>query len=105
MKHCTVFLGNSSSGIIEMPSFYHPIINIGDRQKGRIRSKSTIDTDLDYVNLKLAVEKSFSDDFQRELPTMHNPYQGYRPSALIVDKLKEIIPTMTIEKKFMDLKL
>lgn len=103
MNHCSIFIGNSSSGIIEMPSFYRPIINIGDRQKGRIKSKSTIDSNLDYKSLKLAVEVAFSDDFQNELATMHNPYEGIKPSALIVEKLEEKIPTMTVQKKFMDL--
>lgn len=103
MKYCSLFIGNSSSGIIEMPSFYRPIINIGDRQKGRIRSESTIDTELDYKHLKAAIVKAFSDSFQKKLPSMHNPYEAESPSTIIVEKLIEIISTLKINKKFMDL--
>lgn len=103
MKHCSLYIGNSSSGIIEMPSFYKPIINIGDRQKGRIRSESTIDVELNCKQLRSAIEKAFSDGFQRKLPTMHNPYQGEAPSTLIIEKLRTVMASLTINKKFKDL--
>jgi UDP-hydrolysing UDP-N-acetyl-D-glucosamine 2-epimerase len=103
MKYCSLYIGNSSSGIIEMPSFYRPIINIGDRQKGRIRSESTLDVNLDHECLKKAIETALSEVFQLKLPAMHNPYQGERPSVLIADKLREILPNLKANKKFMDL--
>ena len=43
LKHCRIVIGNSSSGVIEVPSFNIPTINIGDRQSGRIKAKSVID--------------------------------------------------------------
>ena len=44
MKYADVMIGNSSSGIIEAPSFKLPVVNIGDRQKGRLRNENIIDT-------------------------------------------------------------
>jgi len=103
MKYCCLYLGNSSSGIIEMPSFYRPIINIGDRQRGRISSASTLDSRLSVKELIAAIEEGLSETFQRKLPAMHNPYQGAVPSKKIIEALKELLPTLTSSKVFFDI--
>ena len=57
LKHCRIVIGNSSSGVIEVPSFNIPTINIGDRQSGRIKAKSVIDCKNDIKSFKLALNK------------------------------------------------
>lgn len=103
MKYCELYIGNSSSGIIEMPSFNRPIINIGDRQKGRIRSESTLDVQMDYQEIAAVMQKALGGDFQRCLPDMTNPYQGDAPSRVIIEALRNWRELKTIEKKFYDL--
>lgn len=103
MKYCELYIGNSSSGIIEMPSFKRPIINIGDRQKGRIRSESTLDVQMDYQEIAAVMQKALGGDFQRCLPDMTNPYQGDAPSRVIIEALRNWRELKTIEKKFYDL--
>ena len=63
IPHCKFVIGNSSSGITEIPFFKVPTINIGDRQKGRIRHQSIIDTNYDVSSIKNAIIKSCSDSF------------------------------------------
>ncbi len=89
MKRCTLYIGNSSSGIIEVPSFRRPVINVGDRQEGRICSEVTIGCKLDSKDLKLAIEKALSESFQQKVANTQNPYQGSgdSPSKQIVEKL------------------
>jgi len=103
MKHCTLYIGNSSSGIIEMPSFQRPVINIGDRQKGRICSEVTIGCELDSKDLELALGKALSESFQKKVANAQNPYQGDSPSKQIVKKLKSALPELSVQKKFMDI--
>ncbi|MDI3323043.1 UDP-N-acetylglucosamine 2-epimerase [Pontibacterium granulatum] len=103
MKYCEMFIGNSSSGVIEMPSFHRPIINIGDRQKGRIKSESTVDVEMEYIALKSAIDKGLSESFQFKISTMKNPYQGDLPSQTILDGLRAFCDGARVEKKFMDL--
>ena len=74
LKHCRIVIGNSSSGVIEVPSFNIPTINIGDRQSGRIKAKSVIDCKNDIKSFKLALNKSLSKSFLREIKFSKNPY-------------------------------
>ena len=60
-----VAAGNSSSGIIEVPSFGIPTINVGEREGGRISGDTVINVEGDYVSLKEAFEKAFSKDFRK----------------------------------------
>jgi len=70
-----VCVGNSSSGIKETPAFGCPTVNIGSRQKGRLRSDNVIDTGYDIKEIKAAVEKALYDlDFRRRCDSCDNPY-------------------------------
>ena len=67
-------VGNSSSGLLEAPTFRVGTINIGDRQKGRLKAKSIIDCEPNKASIKQAIENLYSKDFQNILPTVENPY-------------------------------
>lgn len=91
MKHSRVMVGNSSSGIIEAPSFSVPVVNIGTRQKGRERGENVLDVDNDYGQIKKAIEKSLNDKkFLSLLKNSTNPYGKGDASRKIVKVLAEI---------------
>ncbi len=103
VKHCSLYIGNSSSGVIEVPSFQRPIVNIGDRQKGRIRASSVIDSTLSANMLRKSVDHALSPAYQAQLPEIRNPYEGDMPSAVILDTLREMSGRIRIDKSFIDL--
>lgn len=103
MKYADVMLGNSSSGIIEMPSFGKPTINIGDRQSGRIAAKSVIQCAPKQECIKKALKKAFSRKFNRACAKIKNPYDGGLASKEIVAILKKNLPKIkSLKKKFYD---
>ncbi len=67
-------VGNSSSGLLEVPSFQKGTINIGDRQKGRLKASSVIDCLADRTSIIQAIHKLYSADFQASLKDVRNPY-------------------------------
>ncbi|MFX0207271.1 MAG: UDP-N-acetylglucosamine 2-epimerase, partial [Candidatus Hodarchaeota archaeon] len=70
----TVMVGNSSSGIIEAPSFGLPVVNVGTRQKGRLRAGNVLDVDYDKEQIKNALIRSMQDEkFRKELAGLTNP--------------------------------
>ncbi len=103
MKYAVLMLGNSSSGIIEAPSFKLPVVNIGDRQKGRIRAKNVIDSREDAVSIGKAIAKARSASFRRSLKTMKNPLTGHSVSKRIKNVLRTADLTV-IKKGFYDLR-
>lgn len=103
MKHCQAVVGNSSSGIIEAPAFKVPTINIGDRQKGRIRADSVLQSTLDAESLKAALKKATSREFIATLPSMSNPYGAGDTAARIGTKIIEHLRQgKLLEKHFHD---
>lgn len=65
LQFCKAVIGNSSSGIIEVPSFGIPTVNIGDRQKGRICAESVISCGSATDEIRQAIQKALSDDMQK----------------------------------------
>ncbi len=102
LQYVDAVVGNTSSGIVEAPSFNIGTINIGDRQKGRVQAKSIINTNVN--NLKSAFKKLYSNDFQKLLPKITNPYFKNGNASL---KAKEILKNIElkniINKTFFDL--
>ena len=98
-------LGNSSSGIIEVPCLGVPTVNIGDRQKGRVRVDSVIDCGTETKDIVSALNKAIDADFRQSLKNINNPY--YRPDT--AKTIAEIIKGTTLEgilkKQFYDLDL
>ena len=69
MQFVDAIVGNSSSGLIEAPTFKIGTINIGDRQKGRLKADSVIDCSPERENIKKAFEELYSDKFQSDIKT------------------------------------
>ncbi|MBT3935424.1 MAG: UDP-N-acetylglucosamine 2-epimerase (hydrolyzing) [Bacteroidetes bacterium] len=103
MKYVDAVVGNSSSGVLEAPSFKIGTINIGDRQKGRIIAKSIINCSPDRGSILKAIEKLYSADFSRDLKSLVNPIDGGIVSDKIIDKIKSIDCNQYIKKEFFDL--
>ena len=95
-------VGNSSSGIIEVPSFKKGTINIGDRQRGRLKAKSVIDCSPDQASIKKALERLFSKEFQSLLHEVENPYGKGGASELIVKELEQLSLKNILKKRFYD---
>ena len=96
-------IGNSSSGLLEAPSFKIGTINIGDRQKGRQQSKSVINSEPTEDSIKNALIKMYSSDFQRSLKDVRNPYGEGGASEKVVETLKTHSIECIIKKSFYDL--
>ena len=83
-------IGNSSSGLTEVPSFKKATINIGDRQKGRLKACSVIDCAPKKKSIKKAIIESYSDEFQKQLLITRNPYGDGGSVKKIIQVLKSI---------------
>lgn len=93
-------VGNSSSGIIEAPSFHIATINIGERQSGRVRAESVIDCEAKEVNIKQAIDYIYTEDFQKIIKNCYNPYGDGKSSDRIVNTLKETDFSTLLKKRF-----
>lgn len=103
LKYCDAVMGNSSSGIVEVPSFHIPTINIGNRQKGRIHAESVIDCGNDAEQIEAALMKALSLEFRKSIANISNPYEGKQPSSDIVGKITEAVNDgVSIKKRFYD---
>lgn len=104
MRLVSGMVGNSSSGIIEAPSFRIGTVNIGDRQKGRVRAESVIDCDMDERSIDAALDELFSQDFQKRLKTVDNPHGAGQVAKKIVGTLGKAPLEEIIKKPFFDIK-
>ena len=99
MQYVDAVVGNSSSGIIEAPSFKIGTINIGDRQKGRIKAESVIDCEPTKESIRRAIETLYSSDFQSKLRNVVNPYgDGYAAERIV--RVLSSVNILTIKKEF-----
>jgi len=103
MKLVDGVIGNSSSGLMEAPTFKIGTINIGDRQKGRIKSDSIIDCEPNKRSIKNAINKLYSEKFQLALSSVKNPYEGINPVREIIKILKSDLLPKELKKEFYDL--
>jgi UDP-hydrolysing UDP-N-acetyl-D-glucosamine 2-epimerase len=87
LKYFDAVIGNSSSGMIEAPSFGIPTVNIGDRQKGRVRAPSVIDCEAGGDAITEAIEKAVSPDFRAAARQCVNPYERAGTAASIASAL------------------
>jgi UDP-hydrolysing UDP-N-acetyl-D-glucosamine 2-epimerase len=90
MSSAAAMVGNSSSGILEAPSFRLPVVNIGTRQDGRLRAKNVIDCGYDAGGIVRAIRKALSPVFRESLRGMKNPYGDGRASERIVKRLETV---------------
>ncbi len=105
LKYAEFVIGNSSSGLIEAPSFYIPTINIGDRQKGRIMAESVVNCKADAVEIEKAIDKALSSEFKQIAKNTVSPYGKGESSEKIVTVMKEYLleNEVDLKKKFYDL--
>jgi GDP/UDP-N,N'-diacetylbacillosamine 2-epimerase (hydrolysing) len=105
MKHVDGVIGNSSSGLTEAPSFQKGTVNIGDRQRGRLRAKSVIDCDTSRESIRKAIARLLSPAFQAGLANVENPYGKGGASETIVGILEKKSFHNLLKKSFFDLRL
>jgi GDP/UDP-N,N'-diacetylbacillosamine 2-epimerase (hydrolysing) len=105
LQFVDAMVGNSSSGLAETPSFKIGTINIGDRQKGRIKASSVIDCEPNKNSIHQAFVKLYSKEFQKALKDTINPYDNGCASKKIVEILKTVYLENILKKSFYDLKV
>ncbi|MGB6306300.1 MAG: UDP-N-acetylglucosamine 2-epimerase [Steroidobacteraceae bacterium] len=103
IAHVDGVVGNSSSGLTEVPTFGKGTVNIGDRQRGRLKAASVIDCKPDRENIAAALHRLFSPAFQATLPAVRNPYGDGGASERIVRVLQEYPLEFILKKSFHDL--
>ncbi|QSX39724.1 UDP-N-acetylglucosamine 2-epimerase [Shewanella cyperi] len=103
LKYVDAVVGNSSSGIVETPSFGLPSINLGTRQQGRIRAASTLDVAFDPKELRTALAKVLNENFRATLKEVSNPYDQGGTSCKIKQIIKEYPLETLAGKRFHDL--
>src|SRR5699024_9202295 len=104
MKIADLVIGNSSSGIIEAPSFNIPTINIGDRQKGRIQAESVINCNPVTDEISKAINCGLSREFKSKIEHIDNPYGEGHVSQEILNIIKKVLhEDISLKKNFYDL--
>ncbi len=104
MKYCSLVIGNSSSGIVEAPTFKKPTINIGDRQKGRIQATSIINCRSQEDEILNGINKALNKEFLDEIQQIVNPYGDGNTTSKIIEVIrKELFKDINMKKKFYDL--
>jgi UDP-hydrolysing UDP-N-acetyl-D-glucosamine 2-epimerase len=90
LRNVDVMIGNSSSGIMETPSFALPTVNVGMRQQGRERARNILDAAPEKADILAKVEVARSEAFRRSLVGMQNPYGDGHASEKIVSVLTSV---------------
>lgn len=102
LKVANVMVGNSSSGIIETPSFHLPVVNIGTRQEGRERARNVLDVDHKKNEITKAIKKSIFDrKFLQSVKKCRSPYG----KGMAGTKIARILSTVKLDKKLIQKKL
>ncbi|EAS44597.1 UDP-N-acetylglucosamine 2-epimerase (N-acetylmannosamine-forming) [Photobacterium profundum 3TCK] len=90
IAHATAVIGNSSSGIIEVPSFDVPTVNIGTRQKGRLAAKSVLNTQPTQTSMADAIKVAVTRNYKQRDEQIHNPYGQGDSSAKVIEMIKSL---------------
>ncbi len=93
LKYATAVVGNSSSGLVEAPSFHIPTLNIGDRQKGRTKGISIVDVPATYYGIRDGLRKVLSKEFRETAYNSTNPYEKENT----VENIYKVISTWPLE--------
>ena len=99
VKHAAVVIGNSSSGIIEVPSLGVPTVNIGDRQRGRMQADSVINCPCERSAIETAVKKAVSEELRGTLTQVVNPYGDGHTSEKIAAVIERVLTRGKIDLK------
>jgi UDP-N-acetylglucosamine 2-epimerase (non-hydrolysing)/GDP/UDP-N,N'-diacetylbacillosamine 2-epimerase (hydrolysing) len=104
MYHAAAMVGNSSSGIIEAPSFGLPVVNIGTRQEGRLRGRNVLDVGYHHQDIVAGIHQALDVGFRQSLKTITNPYGDGHASDRIAHVLSTIpLDERLLKKRFFDL--
>jgi UDP-hydrolysing UDP-N-acetyl-D-glucosamine 2-epimerase len=103
LKYALAMVGNSSSGIIEAASFQLPVVNIGNRQKGRLRGANVIDVPCEQVAILNAIHEVTTATFRQNIAQLQNPYGYGQAAGRIVQTLKQVdLGGKLLKKRFQD---
>lgn len=104
MRHASAMVGNSSSGLVEAASLRLPVVNVGNRQRGRVRPRNVVDVECARDEIVAAVRAATAPGFAASLADLANPYGDGRAAPRIVDVLERVpIDVRLITKSFYDL--
>jgi GDP/UDP-N,N'-diacetylbacillosamine 2-epimerase (hydrolysing) len=104
LNQMNAIIGNSSSGILEMPYFRKATINLGDRQLGRLHSKSIINIPIRRKDILNSLKKIYSPSFKSMIKKEKSPYGNGGASVRIVEILKKIKTDNLFQKKFYNIR-
>ena len=104
-RYLSALIGNSSSGLVEAPSFQIPTIDIGDRQRGRISGETVIHCKPERHAIGDAIHKAMDDSFRMTIKKLENPYGDGHTSEKILEIVKGFFVNdrIDIKKKFYDI--
>ncbi|TDA95518.1 UDP-N-acetylglucosamine 2-epimerase (hydrolyzing) [Halomonas marinisediminis] len=109
LRHLDLVVGNSSSGLVEAPSFRRPVVNVGKRQQGRITAANVISTSNDAEAIREGIRRALDADFKDGLLDMHNPYDRFgdgTTSRRIKDMLASVeLTPQLLQKRFHDISI
>ncbi len=103
LNHFSAVIGNSSSGLVEAPSFKIPTVNIGSRQDGRLKASSVIDCNPNFNDILKSIKAALDNKFQKSLKNTVNPYGSGGASKKIKETLKSYDLNNILIKRFYDL--
>jgi UDP-hydrolysing UDP-N-acetyl-D-glucosamine 2-epimerase len=95
MSRAAAMVGNSSSGIIEAASFRIPVVDVGIRQRGRLRPPNVIDADGNSASIRAGIDRALDPAFRRALDGLSNPYGDGRAS----DRIAAIVATVELDER------
>jgi UDP-hydrolysing UDP-N-acetyl-D-glucosamine 2-epimerase len=101
LRHADVMVGNSSSGLIEAPSFGLPVVNVGARQRGRLRGANVIDVEASRDDILRGIEAALQPAFRAQARSAANPYGDGRAASRIVEVLRTVpFGARLVQKRF-----
>ncbi|MCG3204399.1 MAG: GDP/UDP-N,N'-diacetylbacillosamine 2-epimerase (hydrolyzing) [Elusimicrobia bacterium] len=103
LRHARAMVGNSSSGLVEAPSFSLPVVNVGQRQAGRLAPKNVITTDGSTEAIQQGILKALSTQFRARINRLKNPYGNGFAAEKIIRVLSRVkLDQNLLQKKFID---
>lgn len=105
MQQVAAVVGNSSSGLVEVPSFRIPTLNIGDRQKGRMAADSVYNCKTDKQSVLKGLDIVLSEDFRQKAAAIHNPYDKEGTAQAMFNVIRTYPLDSLNQKHFYDIKL
>lgn len=97
LRHLDLMIGNSSSGLVEAPSFRLPVVNIGTRQEGRLAARNVISVNCDVAGIRSGLDRALSPTFRASLMDMTNPYDRFNDGGA-ARRIKEILKTIPLDE-------